>query len=184
MTTVPHFIIAGALAGGLAVALAHTWPSDIRAREHTRYAPVTDQRLRDAEPGNWLMYRRTYDGWGYSPLRQITSQNVADLTPAWVFSTGVYDEHHQAPPIVNEGTMFVTTGAQVIALDATNGDLLWRYVRELPQDLRRPHSTNRGVGLYHDKVYVGTLDAHVVALDATSGTVVWERAVEDYRLGY
>ena len=73
MTTVPHFIIAGALAGGLALSLAHTWPSDMRAREKASYAPVTDQRLRDAEPGNWLMYRRTYNGWGYSPLGQITS---------------------------------------------------------------------------------------------------------------
>ena len=182
--TVPHFIIVGMMAVGLVLALALPLPSEMRARQNIRYVPVTDQRLRDPEPGNWLMYRRTYNGWGYSPLRQIRSQNVVDLKPAWVFSTGVYDEHHQAPPIVNEGAMFVTTGAQVIALDATDGDLLWRYVRELPEDLRRPHATNRGVGLYDDKVYVGTLDAHVVALDATSGKVVWERAVEDYRLGY
>ena len=183
-TTSPHFIIAGALMGGLALALAQTLPSEMRARENTSYAPVTDQRLRDPEPGNWLMYRRTYNGWGHSPLRQITSLNVVDLTPVWVFRTGVDDEHHQAPPIVNEGTMFVTTSAQVIALDAKDGDLLWRYVRELPPDLRRPHPTNRGVGLYDDKVYVGTLDAHVVALDATSDEVVWERAVEDYRRSY
>ena len=182
--TVPRVIIAGLLAVGLALALGLPWPTAMRARQITGYLPVTDERLRTPEPDNWLMYRRTYNGWGYSPLRQIRSQNVVDLRPAWVFSTGVYDEHHQAPPIVNAGRMFVTTGAQVIALDATNGDLLWRYVRELPQDLRRPHSTNRGVGLYDDRVYVGTLDAHVVALDATSGTVVWERAVEDYKLGY
>ena len=102
----------------------------------------------------------------------------------WTFPTGVLEAHHQAPPIVNEGTMFVTASAQVIALDAKTGDLRWRYTRELPADLRTPHLTNRGVGLYDDKVYVGTLDAHVVALDATSGEVVWDRAVEDYRLTY
>ncbi len=179
-----RFSVAGALLGGLVSVLTLTPPSDMTARQHTSYARVTDQRLLAPEPGNWLMYRRTYNGWGYSPLRQITSLNVVDLTPVWVFSTGVYGEHHQAPPIVNEGTMFVTTGAHVIALDAKDGDLLWRYVRELPEDLQKPHPTNRGVGLYDDKVYVGTLDAHVVALDATSGAVVWDRAVEDYRLGY
>jgi len=161
-----------------------TRPSEIRARQATGYVPVTDERLREPEPGNWLMYRRTYDGWGYSPLDQITEQNVADLTPAWVFPTGVFNEHHQSPPIVNEGTMFVTTSSQVIALDAKSGELRWRYARELPSDLRTPHLTNRGVGLYADTVYVGTLDAHVVALDATSGQVVWDRAVEDYRFGY
>lgn len=183
-TPLSRFNVVGPLLGALVAVLTLTTPSDMTARQSTSYTLVTERRLRDPEPSNWLMYRRTYNGWGYSPLRQITSLNVVDLTPVWVFRTGVTGEHHQAPPVVNEGTMFVTTSAQVIALDAENGDLLWRYVRELPQDLRRPHPTNRGVGLYHDKVYVGTLDAHVVALDATSGEVAWDRAVEDYRLGY
>ena len=180
--TLPRFLIAGAMAVGLASAL--TMPSEMTVRQNTSYTPVTDQRLRNPEPSNWLMYRRTYNGWGYSPLDQITSQNVADLTPVWSFSTGVR-EGHQAPPIVNEGTMFVTTpSAQVFALDAKTGDLLWRYARELPEDLQQLHPTNRGVGLYDDKVYIGTVDSHVVALDATSGEVAWDRAVEDYRLGY
>src|SRR5215831_20185272 len=72
------------------------------------YAPVTDQRLVNPEPENWLMYRRTYDGWGYSPLEQITPANAASLVPVWTFSTGVA-EGHQAPPIVNNGVMFVST---------------------------------------------------------------------------
>src|SRR5262245_34002772 len=60
------------------------------------YAAVTDQRLVNPEPENWLMYRRTYDGWGYSPLEQITTGNVDSLVPVWTFSTGVI-EGHQAP---------------------------------------------------------------------------------------
>ena len=133
------------------------------------YAPVTDARLRAPAPADWLMYRRTYDGWGYSPLDQITARNVADLAPAWIFPTGVRDGTPQAAPIVNGNTMFVTTAEQVIALEADSGVLLWRYERPLPPDLVRPHPTNRGVALYDDKVYVGTLDAHVVALQATTG---------------
>ena len=58
---------------------------------------------------------------GYSPLDQITEQNVADLTPVWVFPTGVFAEHHQSSPIVNGDTMFVTTGSHVIALNAKTG---------------------------------------------------------------
>ena len=53
------------------------------------YAPVTAERLKNPADGDWLMIRRTYDGWGYSPLDQITPANVARLQPAWVFSTGV-----------------------------------------------------------------------------------------------
>src|SRR6267142_4410763 len=52
------------------------------------YPPVTAERLKNPEDGNWLMVRRTYDGWGYSPLDQITPANVARLKPMWVFSTG------------------------------------------------------------------------------------------------
>ena len=148
------------------------------------YAPVTDQRLVNPEPENWLMYRRTYDGWGYSPLEQITPANAATLVPVWTFSTGVA-EGHQAPPIVNNGVMFVSTPQnQVLALDAKSGELLWRYKRDLPEDLFQLHPTNRGVGLYEDKVYLATLDAHVVALDAKTGKVLWDQAVEDYKKGY
>ncbi len=148
------------------------------------YTPVTDQRLVSPEPENWLMFRRTFDGWGYSPLEQITPANAGTLVPVWTFSTGV-TEGHQAPPIVNNGVMFVTTPQnQVLALDAKSGELLWRYKRELPEDLFQLHPTNRGVGLYQDKVYLATLDAHVVALDAKTGKVVWDQTVEDYKKGY
>ena len=148
------------------------------------YLPVTDARLREPEPESWLMYRRTYDGWGFSPLQQIDSSNVVDLIPVWGFQTDRDDGQPQAPPIVNGETMFVTTADQVVALDAATGVLLWRYVHPLPPDVQRPHSTNRGAALYDDKVYVGTLDARVVALEATTGDLVWERAVADYRSTY
>ena len=177
-----RLIVACAAVSGLALAMPLA--GAVMARQSGSYTPVTDVRLRDPSPDDWLMYRRTYNGWGYSPLDQITSQNVGDLTPVWAFRTGVYGEHHQSPPIVNDGTMFVTTGAHVVALDAATGDLVWRYERPLPEDLEKHHPTNRGVGLYEDKVYVGTLDAHVVALDAVSGAVVWERSIADYRLNY
>ena len=148
------------------------------------YSTVTDARLLSPEPENWLSYRRTYDGWGFSPLSKITRSNVNELVPVWSFSTGVIDGH-EAPPIVNGGVMFVTTPrAQVLALDAATGDLLWRYSRVLPEGLVQLHPTNRGVALYGDRVYVATVDAFVVALDARDGSVVWERAVGDHREGY
>ena len=53
------------------------------------YKPVTQERLDNPEPGNWLMVRGTYNGWGFSPLDQITADNVKELVPAWSLSTGV-----------------------------------------------------------------------------------------------
>jgi alcohol dehydrogenase (cytochrome c) len=148
------------------------------------YSPVTDARLLKPEPQNWLHYRGTYDGWGYSPLDQIDTRNVRKLQPVWTFSTGMV-EGHQAPPFVNNGLMFVSTpGNQVLALDAKTGDLIWRYKRELPEDVVLSHPTNRGVALYEDKVFLATLDAFVVALDAKTGKVVWESKVDDYKRAY
>ncbi len=161
-----------------------TSPSTTARQQDDAYTPVTDDRLLTPAPEDWLMYRRTYDGWGYSPLDQITTDNVADLVPVWSLSTGVV-EGHEAPPIVNDGVMFITTPQnQVLAMDARTGELRWRYVRQLPEDLQQIHPTNRGVGLFGDRVYLATVDAYLVALDARSGEVVWERAVENYRAGY
>ena len=154
------------------------------AQDGINYSPVTDERLLKPEPHNWLMYRGTYDGWGYSPLDKINTQNVKKLFPVWTVSTGVV-EGHQAPPMVNNGIMFITTPQnQVLALNAKTGDVLWRYKKELPEDLLQLHPTNRGVGFYQDKVYLATKDAHLIALDAKTGKVVWDTTVDDYTKGY
>jgi alcohol dehydrogenase (cytochrome c) len=148
------------------------------------YRPVTNARLTDPEPQNWLMTRGNYQGWGYSPLDQINPSNVKRLTPVWSFSTGV-DSGHEAPLLVNNGFMFVTTPYnQLLALEARTGKLLWRYKRELPEGFSALHNTNRGVALYGDKVYLASLDCALVALDAVTGKVVWQKEVEDWRTGY
>ena len=156
----------------------------ITTAQQVTYRPVTDERLRSPDAGDWLMYRGTYDSWGYSPLDQITTDNVRNLVPVWSMSTGV-TSGHQAPPIVNDGIMFVTTpDAQVIAIDARTGDQMWRYQREMPEGVVRSHRTNRGVGLYDDKVFFTTHDAVVQALNAVTGELIWETSVANYRAGY
>ena len=108
----------------LAVAIpAALLPATAGAADPPAYTPVTEQRLTNPEPQNWLMYRRTYDGANYSPLNKINAGNVANLVPVWTFSTGV-TEGHEAPPIVNNGIMFVATPqGQVLALDAKSGEI-------------------------------------------------------------
>jgi alcohol dehydrogenase (cytochrome c) len=148
------------------------------------YSVVTDARLTNPEPGNWLTYRRTYDGWGYSPLDAINTRNVARLAPVWTLSTGV-NEGHESPPLVNDGIMFVTTPFnRLLAIEADTGRVRWAYQRQLPADMQMAHPTNRGAALYGDKVFMATSDAKLVAFDAKTGGVLWEKEVADYRAGY
>ena len=148
------------------------------------YAAVTTERLRRPDPGDWLMLRGTYDGWGYSPLDQITPQNANRLQPVWVFATGA-NSGHEAPALVNRGVMFVSTpGNQVIALDAAKGTVLWRYKRPLAEDAIVQHPTSRGVALHGDKVFFAAGEAALVALDARTGEEVWTAEVADNYSGY
>jgi alcohol dehydrogenase (cytochrome c) len=148
------------------------------------YKPVTTDRLKNPEDENWLMARRTYDGWGYSPLTQITSSNVKRLQPVWTFATGVANGH-EAPPIVNNGVMFVSTpGNQVIAIDIKTGNQLWRYRRPLPANAIVNHPTSRGVALLDDKVFFAAGEAVLVALDARTGEEVWTTSVATNANGY
>jgi alcohol dehydrogenase (cytochrome c) len=177
------------LVAAAAVAIAHAQTPAVPVAAPVpavlqHYQPVTADRLRHPEDQNWLMIRRTYDGWGYSPLDQITPANVARLKPVWVFSTGEARVHESAP-IVNNGVMFVTTpNNQVIAIDATTGNLLWRYRRPRGAGALVPHDTSRGVALYGDKVYFAGGEAVVVALDAKTGRELWSTTVADNKAAY
>ncbi len=148
------------------------------------YKTVGADRLLAPDAADWLMVRRTYDGWGYSPLDQITATTVGRLKPVWQFATGV-ENGHEAPPIVNGGVMFVSTpGSQVLALDAKTGALLWRYRRQLPEGTVLLHPTSRGVALYADMVFFAAGEAVLVALDAKTGTERWTTTVADNKVGY
>jgi alcohol dehydrogenase (cytochrome c) len=167
--------------GGALIASAMLLPAVASAGD---YSTVTDARLNDPEPENWLMYRGNYEGWGFSPLAEINTGNVKDLAPAWAFSTNV-TEGHQSPPMVNDGIMFITTPQnQTIALDAETGEQLWRHQSEISEELFQLHPTNRGAALYGDNVYVTTTDCFVVALNAKTGEEVWKTAVDDWQNGY
>jgi alcohol dehydrogenase (cytochrome c) len=149
-----------------------------------KYQPVTAERLRRPEDQNWLMIRRTYDGWGFSPLAEITTQNVGQLRRVWMVPT---DEPkvHEAAPVVNGGVMFVSTpNNQVMAFNAVTGEVLWRYRRPRPQGVFVLHDTNRGVALLGDKVFYAAAEAVLVALDAKTGREVWTTTVADNKSAY
>ena len=143
--------------------------------------PVTDAMLADPPPGDWLNWRRTRNGHGYSPLDQITRDNVGDLQLAW--SISVRPGNHQTTPIVHDGVMFLASPGNVVrAIDAVTGDVIWVYRARLPDDAR-PGAT-RTLALYGDKLFLARADASLVALDASTGEEVWRTVKDDYTQGF
>src|SRR5215510_10208876 len=136
--------------------------------------PVTDTMLANPSPGEWLTWRRTYDDLGFSPLTQITKENVKNLRVAW--SLTLPAGPNEATPLVHDGVVFVHSyNDNVQALDATTGDELWHYSRKLPEGTRA--AVKKNMSLYSNKLFVGTSDLHVVALDVKTGSVVWDEPV-------
>ncbi|MGE5508355.1 MAG: pyrroloquinoline quinone-dependent dehydrogenase [Chitinophagales bacterium] len=159
----------------LLVRPAPALPADLSAR----------QANAEAHPNDWLVYGGSYQAWRFSPLTQITKENVGQLRPVWTVPTGVYDGF-EASPIVVDGVMYFTTPwNHVFAVNAATGELYWRYVHPLPVSLPLCCGpVNRGAAVGDGKVIFTTLDAHVVALDARTGRPVWQTRTADYRLGY
>ena len=142
--------------------------------------PVTDIMLTDVSDGEWLLWRRTYDAFGFSPLKKINRENVKDLRVAWTWS--LPPGPNEATPLVHDGVIFVHSyGDKLQALDAATGDLLWQYSRRLPPGVAA--SLKRGISIYGRRLYVPTSDAHVVALDVKTGRVVWDQPVGDLEVG-
>ena len=152
--------------------------------------PVSTDDLENAasNTGDWLMYGRDYYAHRFVELDQITPANVDRLHPAWVFATGGENRGLEATPLLRDGVLYVSAdGSRVFAIDARTGAKIWSYDPEMSAESERVYccgSINRGVALFGDLVYVGTMDARLVALDALSGDVRWEAQVIDWRDGY
>ena len=148
------------------------------------FVPVTDEVLQNPDPADWLIWRRTYDAWGYSPLDQITRDNIGSLQLAWAWTR--VDGRQETTPLVYDGVMYLHNfGDTVQALDAATGDLIWEYARELPDQLVGASAgVNRGIGIYDDKIYFLSADVKIVALDAKTGQVVWETGVGNWEFSY
>ena len=133
---------------------------------------------------DWLHYGGTQLSWRYSALDQINTTNVRNLLPAWIFQTGDYAENLHSTPIVVDGVMYlISARAQVNALDAATGRVIWQYRYPTPRPgIPGSHSDfiqNRGVAVGDGKVFFGTKDNFVVALDQKSGREVWKVSVDD-----
>jgi alcohol dehydrogenase (cytochrome c) len=139
------------------------------------YTDVTDELLTHPPDGEWLMYRRNYQGWSHSPLKQITPDNVKTLTLKWAWNMNEGGAS-QVTPIIHAGTMFLSnTSNTVQALDARTGELIWE--NRIGPVSRIAYGGTRSLAVYHDKVYVATTAAKIYALDARTGKIVWQQTL-------
>jgi len=141
------------------------------------------QGLKD--PSRWLTMGGNYEGHRFSPLTQITPDNVSGLQPLWTFQTDTLGRFETSSLLI-DNVLYVTGPNNVNwALDARTGRQIWRYRRELPERLTACCGpVNRGFGVLADKLFMTTLDAHLLALDMRTGAIVWDATLEDYRNGY
>ena len=150
-------------------------------------AQVTFDRLVNSakEPQNWLTYSGNMMSQRYSPLDQITPQNVKNLELKWVFQARSL-EKFEATPLVVDGIMYtVQAPNDVVALDPVTGRVFWTY-SYAPSPLSRPccGRVNRGVAVVGDTLFMGTIDAHLMAIDAKNGKPLWNATVAKPEAGY
>jgi PQQ-dependent dehydrogenase (methanol/ethanol family) len=155
------------------------------AQPTTRLTPVTDAMLANPPPADWLMWRGTFNSWGYSPLDEITARNVGQLRLVWSRALAPGDQ--EGTPLVHDGVMFFPNPNDITqGLDAATGDLLWEYRRRVPEDVGEylpAFPTNRNLAIYDHLILDNGADGYAYALDARTGELVWETFILDYRKG-
>ena len=147
--------------------------------------PVTDAMLASPDPADWLMWRRTADSWGYSPLEEIDRRNVARLALVW--SVELDDAPSQEGiPLVYDGVLYFPSPMDVTtAFEAATGKKLWEHRRALPADLGQNvpfPQTNRNLAIYGRLIIDNGADDYIYALDAATGQQVWETKILDYKI--
>src|SRR5262245_50197864 len=143
------------------------------------FTPVTDAMLKDPAPGDWLMWRRTLNGWGYSPLTQIDKGNVKNLKQVWAHPMGTGIQ--ESTPLVYNGVMYVPNGGDYVqAFDAKSGLLLWEYKRQYPEGVRG--GTNRNLAIWGTTLIDAGGDNSMYAIDAVTGKLIWETQVLEPKL--
>ncbi|MBW8709383.1 MAG: PQQ-binding-like beta-propeller repeat protein [Alphaproteobacteria bacterium] len=141
------------------------------------YVPVTDAMLRNPPDRDWLMFRRNYQGWSDTPLKQITTDNVSNLQLkwTWMLPEGGTTE---ITPIIHDGVMYISGSSNTVqALNAKTGEMIWENRLGPAVTHHGPGDSTvetRSLALYGNDVYVATPQAVIYALDARTGKTVWK----------
>ena len=140
---------------------------------------VQDQQISniDDNSGDWLTYGRNYGEERFSPLGQITKDNVGQLGLAWSLNLGT-KRGIEATPLVVDGIMFISGPWSIVyAIDTRKGKILWTYDPQVPKGFGEKACcdvVNRGLAMYKGNIFVGTLDGRLVSINAATGKKKWE----------
>jgi alcohol dehydrogenase (cytochrome c) len=145
-----------------------------QARLLSSLRPVTGEMLAAPPQADWLMWRRTPDAAGFSPLRQIDRSNVQQLQKAW--SLRLDSSTNEITPLVHDGVLFIYSGNVLQAVEADSGRPLWKYQHGAAQ-FAGQRARVRSIAIHGHSIFMPTADGHVVAVDARSGKLLWDRAV-------
>jgi alcohol dehydrogenase (cytochrome c) len=162
----------------LACALAVTTVTGLSLMAQEKpFVPITDEMLWKPNPADWLMWRRTLDSWGYSPLDEVNRNNVSKLKMVWTRGI-VTGRTQEATPLVYNGTIYIPNPGDIImAMDAKTGDLKWEYRRKYPEGVNG--GTNRNMAMWGTTIIDAGSDNTIYAVDARTGNLVWETQVLD-----
>jgi alcohol dehydrogenase (cytochrome c) len=162
----------------------------VSAQERAGHAVSTTIEVQHADMlalagENWLSYHGDYSGRRFSELAEITPANVSQLKAQWVFHVRDVSDL-EVTPIVVGGIMFVTAANDAYALDARTGRTIWHYSRPITEGLIDDASQhhNRGVGIWHSRVFLETDNAHLLCLDGRSGHLLWDVAYAEGNKNY
>jgi alcohol dehydrogenase (cytochrome c) len=154
---------------------------------HGAYAQTADELAKGAtDTSNVLNYGMGYNLQRFSPLTQITKDNVKNLVPVWNYSFAD-DRSEESQPIIYQGVLYVTTHNATMAIDAKTGKQIWKTTLKYPDETPRIVCCgiiNRGAALFDGKLFRTTLDANVIALDAKTGKELWRQKAADIKEGY
>ena len=147
------------------------------AGEVKNYVPVTPEMLKNPPAGDWLIFGRNYQRHSYSPLNQITVDNVKNLQLKWTWAMNDSGAN-QTTPLVHNGIIYLASPSNIVqAIDGKTGDLIWET--RVGPDQAAGYGGIRTIAMAEDKVFLATSDAHMVAIDARNGKIVWDTPASD-----
>mgnify|MGYP001380299556 FL=1 len=157
--------------------------SKFKNKRLNNFQNISLQEINYPPDSDWLSWRRTTDGKGFSPLKIINTKNIKNIKLSW--SLTMSEGSNQITPIVSQGVMFLTNPGNIIqALNAENGELIWEYKYSFPKASKTLGGPTRNIAVYQDKIFLATYDAHLIALDIRTGQLIWKTKKAKYEDGY
>ena len=175
----------------LLIIVSDTYSADQTVTQNNSTPPIHNEDLLNdhVKTSSVLLPGMGYNRQSYSPLTQINTTTINNLSPVWLASFDSDNEGGtETQPLFYDGILYTTSShSRIYAHDGRTGKLLWSYIPELQPTFFCCGPNNRGAAIYQDNVYIGQLDNEVVALNRYTGEVEWSTNIlegDEYASNY